>query len=137
MRAAKATRAATLIVVTLGDRDFGNITAGRPIIETAVRCRGLVVSWIASRFLGTEVQAGDRVIHLIATTLRGSTPKIGDKIQIEGRVSRVINLDRDGAAAVWMCLTRGSELPTAVVLPDPEPAPEDSFSDGFSSGFGG
>lgn len=107
MRAAKATKPATLTVVTMGARSSTNITAGRAVTETAVRCRGLVVSWKGSRFLGTEVQAGDRVVHLIATTLKGNTPKIGDKITIEGVTSRVIVLDRDGAAAVWMCLVRG------------------------------
>jgi hypothetical protein len=107
MRAAKATRAATLTVVTLGARDSSNITGGRAVTETAVRCRGLVVSWKGSRFLGTEVQAGDRVVHLIATTLKGHTPKINDKITIESATARIITLDRDGAAAVWMCLVRG------------------------------
>lgn len=106
MRAAKATRPATLTVVTSGARDSGNVTAGKAITETSVRCRGLVVTWTASRFLGTEVQAGDRVVHLIATTLKGNTPKIGHKITIEGATGRIINLDRDGAAAVWICLTR-------------------------------
>ncbi len=107
MRAAKATRQATLVVVTQGARNASDLTAGRATTETSVRCRGLVVSWKGSRFLGTEVQAGDRVVHLIATTLRGATPKIGDKITIESVTSRIINLDRDGAAAVWMCLVRG------------------------------
>lgn len=107
MRAAKATKPATLTVVTSGARNTSDITSGRALTEGAVRCRGLVVSWTGSRFLGTEVQAGDRVIHLIATTLRGTTPKIGDKVTIESVTSRIINLDRDGAAAVWICLTRG------------------------------
>lgn len=107
MRAAKATKAATLTVVTSGARDSGNVTAGKAITESTVRCRGLVVSWTGSRFLGTEVQAGDRVVHLIAATLKGNTPKIGDKITIESVTSRIINLDRDGAAAVWICLVRG------------------------------
>lgn len=107
MRKAKATKPATLTVVTSGARDASDVTAGRAITETAVRCRGLVVSWKGARFLGTEVQAGDRVVHLIATTLKGHTPKIHDKITIEGVTARIVVLDRDGAAAVWMCLVRG------------------------------
>lgn len=106
MRAAKATKAATLTVVTSGARNSSDLTSGRALTESSVRCRGLVVSWTKSRFLGTEVQAGDRVVHLIAEALHGTTPKIGDKVTIESVTSRIINLDRDGAAAVWICLTR-------------------------------
>ncbi len=107
MRAAGATRPASLIVVTAGAVSPTNVTAGPAITETTVRCRGLVVSWTRSKFQGTEVVAGDRVVHLIATTLKGHTPKVNDKVTIEGVTGRILNLDRDGAAAVWICLTRG------------------------------
>ncbi len=106
MRLAGATKAARLIVVTQGAINPSDVTAGAVVTETTVRCRGLVVSWTRSRFQGTDVQAGDRVVHLIATTLRGSVPKISDRVTIEGVTGRIINLDRDGAAAVWICLVR-------------------------------
>lgn len=106
MRRVRATKPASLIVVTQGALSASDVTAGRATTETTVPCRGLVVSWKGSRFLSTEVQAGDRVVHLIATTLKGNTPKIGDKLTIEGATARILNLDRDGAAAVWICLVR-------------------------------
>ena len=108
MRAAKATKPATLTVVTLGARNASDVTAGRATTETAVRCRGLLVSASGARFLGTEVQVGDRVVHLIATTLKGHAPKIGDKITIESVTSRVIAIGPgDAATALHVCLVRG------------------------------
>ncbi len=105
MRLAGATKPARLIVVTQGTINPSDVTAGAPITEATVRCRGLVVSWTRSRFQGTDVQAGDRVVRLIVTTLKGVEPKPSDKIAIEGVTARIVNVDRP-SVAVWECLVR-------------------------------
>lgn len=107
MAAARWTKPATLVVVTKGARDSGDVTGGRPETETSVPCKGLVVSWKGSRFQGIEVTVKDRVVHLVAQSLGSTTPKLNDKVTIESVTGRIIALDRDGAAAVWMCLVRG------------------------------
>lgn len=103
---ARLVKSARLIVVTTGTRDPLNLSAGPTRTETTVRCKGLVVQW-RKQFLGaTTVMAGDRVIMLTGKSLGATEPKIGDKITIESKTSRVIDVERDPAAATFTCLTR-------------------------------
>jgi hypothetical protein len=105
MKAARASDPATLTVVATGARS-ATLTDGRALTETAVPCRGIVATWRKEMFQGTLVLATDRMIHLFGATLKGNVPKVGDRITIDGATGRIIATDRDGAAAVYLCLVR-------------------------------
>lgn len=106
LQRAGLTRAATLVQVSRGSRDPSSLSAGPVTSETTVACRGLVIVWRKQRLGGTDVVAGDRVVMLLGLTLGDIEPKIGDKITIESKTSRIIDIERDPAAATFSCLTR-------------------------------
>jgi hypothetical protein len=99
-------KAATLHVVTKGVRDPGNLTGGTNPTVVEVPCKGLVVSWNRERLGGTLVQASDRVVRLLATTLRGEVPKVGDRVTIEGVTAPVLSVARGPAGASYLCMLR-------------------------------
>lgn len=100
------TRKATLIVVTQGTRDPQALSAGRNPTEESVSCRGLVIRWNRKRLNATDVQAQDRVVLLVGKSLGTKEPKVGDRIAIEAKTSRIVDIERDPAAATFACLTR-------------------------------
>ncbi len=107
MKAAGMTKPATLTVVTPSVRTPGVVSGGTNATETSVAARGLVTSWRRQRLGGTDVAVGDRVVLLFGSLIAGGVaPKVGDKITIEGTVSRIIDIERDSASATYSCLTR-------------------------------
>ena len=67
----------------------------------------LTIAEARRELLGAStVQVGDRVVLLLGGSLGSSVPKVGDQITIEGVTSRVIDVERDPAAATYACLTR-------------------------------
>lgn len=107
MKAAGMTRAATLTVITPGTRTPGALSAGTNPTEADAAARGIVVRWRRLMLNATTVQATDRVVLLFGSTIAGgATPKVGDKITIEGVTSRIVDIERDPAAATYTCLTR-------------------------------
>lgn len=106
LKAAKMTKAATLIVVTNGARTPGAIAGGRNVTETSVGCRGIVITWKRQLLGASTVQVGDRVVMLLGASLGAAVPKVGDKVAIEGVTSRIIDIERDAAGATYSCLAR-------------------------------
>lgn len=100
------TRDATLIVVTPGTRNPALLSGGTNPIEIDYACKGLVITWKRALLNATTVQVGDRVVMLLGDKLQGQVPKVGDKVTIEGVTSRIVDIDRDPAAATYNCLTR-------------------------------
>lgn len=98
---------ATLTQWTAGTRDPNNLSGGTVPTSTAYAAQGLVISWRRQFLNATEVQATDRVVMLYGSTVAGgAVPKVSDQITIEGVTSRIIDIERDAAAATYRCLTR-------------------------------
>jgi len=98
---------ATLIQWTAGTRDPDNLSRGTAPTSVDYAAQGLVIRWTRLNLNATEVQATDRVVMLYGSTIAGgAVPKAGDQITIEGVTSRIIDIERDAAAATYHCLTR-------------------------------
>lgn len=107
MKRAGMTKPAVLLVETPGVRTPGAVTGGTNPTTTSHKARGLVVAWKRSRLGQTEVQVGDRVVMLFGPLIAdGMVPKVNDRITIENVTSRIIDIERDAAAATYTCLTR-------------------------------
>lgn len=101
------TKPATLIVVTPGTRTTGRVSAGTNPTTTNVKARGLVVQWTKKRVNQTEVTTTDRVVMLLGALIAGRVvPKVNDQVTIEGVTSTIVDIERDPAAATYVCLTR-------------------------------
>lgn len=100
------TKDATLIVVTAGSRTPGAYASGNNPTTANVACKGLVTRWRRELLGASTVQVGDRVVLLFGATLGTAVPKAGDQITIESVTGRVIDVERDPAAATYACLTR-------------------------------
>lgn len=106
MKRAKMDKPATLVVVTPGIRTVGRTGGGTNPTEVDVSCRGFVKQWKRQQLNATIVQVGDRVASLFGASLKGKVPKVGDKVTIEGITSRIIDIERDPAGALYHCLAR-------------------------------
>lgn len=107
MKRAGMTKPARLIVYTAGTRLPDAVSGGTNPTSVSYKARGLVVKWERSRLNETDVQVGDRVVMLFGALIQGGqVPKVGNKITIESVTSRIIDIERDTAAATYACLTR-------------------------------
>lgn len=107
IKQAKLDKPAVLIVVTKGVRTAGHIGEGTNPTETSFACRGFVSTWRRTMLGHTIVQSTDRVVKLLGASIRGGmAPAIGGKITIERVTSRIVDIERDPASAVYACLTR-------------------------------
>lgn len=108
MRNAGLTRPATLIKVVAGARTPSNLSDGTNPTETAYSARGIVSKEKHSRIGATLVEASDRVVLLLGALIAGGqVPTTKDKLTIEGATQRIVDVEVDGAEAVYLCLTRG------------------------------
>lgn len=107
LKRAGMTKTATLIVEAAGVRAPGAVSGGMNPTSTSHAARGLVIAWKRERLGATEVQVGDRVVLLLGALIAGgAVPKVNDRITIESVTSRIIDVERDAAAATYVCLTR-------------------------------
>jgi hypothetical protein len=99
---------ATLRVFTLGARTPGDLTSGPAITSTAsTAARGFVESYdTKDQGAGSIVQVGDRKITLLGATLGGLVPVPSSEIDIEGDTYTVVDVQRDPAAATYLCQSR-------------------------------
>lgn len=98
---------AKLIVVTAGDRDPANPTAGVNPTEQSFNCKALVEDYDTTAFAETNVQKGDRLALIFGDSIvGGAVPQINDKFTIEGKTYFIKWVDRDAAAAVYECQIR-------------------------------
>ena len=90
-------------------RTSGNLTGGRTSSTSTTPCRGFVDEYEERQIDETKIQRGDRRITLLGDTIAAGTvvPEQGDKITIEGRVYKVVNVRRDPDAATYECQARG------------------------------
>lgn len=99
----------TLTEISVGTRS-GDLTAGRtqtPTIHTFTD--GIIGGYKDSEIDGTTIKKGDRRILIIANTLSSPVePKANWKVSIEGSPNyRVVDAERDPAAATWTLQVRG------------------------------
>lgn len=99
---------ATLIVVTEGQRQAGNLTGGVRATETRRACKGFIDSYAENRIDGTIIKQGDRRVTLLGNSIQGgAVPSKDDKIEIEGEVLQIVSIpNRDPAAATYTCQCR-------------------------------
>lgn len=98
---------ATLTVVTSGTRTSGQLTAGTNPTDATYSCRGVMDTYGERQIDGTTIQAGDRIVTILAATLQaGIVPKPGDFVTIESQTLKVINMFRDPAAATYRLQAR-------------------------------
>jgi hypothetical protein len=103
---ASQVEAATLYVITWGDRDPANPGTGLDRQETAITCRGVQLNYSEEQIDGTIVQKDDRMVMLFASTLGSAVPKFGHDVAIEGTRYHVVRVRRDPAAATYTCQVR-------------------------------
>lgn len=107
LKRAGMTKPATLGVVTQGTRTPGAVSAGTNPTTTNVSARGLVIRWKRERLNQTDVLSTDRVVMLLGALIAGGkVPEVGNLITIEGKTGRIVDIERDPAAATYNCLTR-------------------------------
>jgi hypothetical protein len=87
----------TLIVVTPGG---GPAHDPDPPVETPYPCRGYIGAFSDEYLTGSGlVEAGDIRVDVIGTTL-SIEPRIGDKVEVRGRVYHIVNVSGDPAGAL-------------------------------------
>lgn len=98
---------ATLIKVTEGERDPNNLAGGLNSTETSYSARGFIDSYNDNQINNTTVLRSDRRITLIGNSIQGrQIPNTDDKITIEGSTYDIVNVQRDPAAATYVCQAR-------------------------------
>lgn len=100
---------AQLVRSTPGTRDPLDPTAGTAPSTSTFSCRGFLDEYADDQFDGTSVLRGDRKALLLGGTLPASVaPQPGDRVKIEGRTFSIVNVQRDPAAATYVCQARGA-----------------------------
>ncbi len=102
MKKAGMTKPATLTLVSPGTRTPGAVSGGTNATSTNYSARGLVTSYQAREIDGTIVQVNDKWNIGAGKPF----PSAGCQITIEGATYRVISVDRDAAAATYVCQSR-------------------------------
>lgn len=98
--------AATLTKVTPGTRG-SDLTAGTQPTSTGYAAKGIVSDYTLREIDGTSVLTQDKKILLLGDTIAsGQVPSVGDRVTIEGKSYRVINVTRDPDAATYTCQGR-------------------------------
>lgn len=100
--------AMTLTRVTPGVRG-PDVTAGTNPTETAHTCKGVVSDYAVGQIDGTIIKQGDRRIVILAGTIApAAVPVPNDKLTVEGRTYRIVDVRRDPVAATYECQARGA-----------------------------
>lgn len=99
---------ATLVKVTAGTRTPGSLTAGTNSTTVNHACKGFIEDYKSDRVDGTVIQFGDRMVILVANSISSGTvePVGQDQVIIEGDTYRIVNVERDPAAATYTCQAR-------------------------------
>ncbi len=95
---------ATLLVVSAGTRTGGAVSAGTNPQDASHSCRGYERTFDAHLIDGTIIAINDRMITLFADSIAtAAVPKSGDKVTIGGSTYRIISVERDPAAVIYIC----------------------------------
>lgn len=109
LKAAKVVDTATLTKRTAGTRTPGDLAAGTQPTSASYAAKGVVESYTGRQVDGTLIRAGDRRIILLGESIEsGAVPAPGDTVAIQGATYTLINVDRDAAAAAYICQGRGA-----------------------------
>lgn len=95
---------AVLTTFTLGTRT-GNLTGGTERPSTDSTGKGFIDETKIESVKGTLVKDGETIVNLIGDSFT-AVPKINDHILIESTLYVIKVLDRDPAAAMYICLCR-------------------------------
>ncbi len=96
---------AVLSSKTYGERDPNNPTGGIPSTSTDYPTEGIVTGY-AERFIdGTTIREGDRRVTLLGKPLPVE-PSQGDRVTIESLSYDILSVNRDAAAATYICHCR-------------------------------
>lgn len=100
--------ACTLHKRSAGTRTGGQLSRGNNPTETDYAARGVVDDYSDREVNESLVQAGDRRILLLGSTIdSGAVPETGDAITIEGTKYEIVGpVKRDPAAASYTCQGR-------------------------------
>tara|TARA_R110000796_G_scaffold242033_2_gene363955 strand:- start:465 stop:845 length:381 start_codon:yes stop_codon:yes gene_type:complete len=95
---------ATLLSRSLGAVNAADLTAGRPIVETAYACLAFIDAYDTKRFGSSVIQEGTRVVLIIGDSLpAGVIPQDEDRITLEGTTFHITGqIQRDPAAATYV-----------------------------------
>ncbi len=97
---------ATLTKVT-GTTRQANRTGGTVESTTSHTCKGVMEDYTARQIDGTIVQVGDRRVLLLGASISpAAVPEANDRITIEGETLYVLRVERDPAAAAYVCQVR-------------------------------
>lgn len=108
LKSAGMYKPATLVRVSAGVRAVGELAGGRASTESSQACEGFVTSNKFVKVGGTLVEQHDRVAILLGDSLGGIVPRTNDKVTIEGKTQRIVDVDRDAASATYTVLLRGA-----------------------------
>lgn len=95
--------ALTLIKVTPGTRTSGNLTGGTNPTEVPHAGNGFEAPLSSLRPDTVAAEATGVVVILGASLPSGIEPKATDKVAFEGAASRIVRVERDPAAATYIC----------------------------------
>lgn len=96
----------TLITVAQGAQN-ADPTTGASKTNTSYVGRGFVEDYLATEREGTVIEKNDRRATLLANTFGSAVPKPNDQIVAEGSTYRIVRVERDASAAVYICQVRG------------------------------
>lgn len=101
-------KSATLTRVTPGARTVGELAGGTNPTESAQTCEGFLSSSRRLKVGATLIEQHDRVAVLLGDSLGGVIPRTGDKVTIESKTQRIVDIERDAASATYTVLLRGA-----------------------------
>lgn len=97
----------TLTKTVEGSRDSNDLLAGPSVTTTTHSFNGFIGMYSEYAIATTEVQAGDLKIMILANSLSGVVPAIGDKLTIDGGTYTIAaEVVRDPAKATYECRAR-------------------------------
>lgn len=99
---------ATLTVVTAGERVPGRLAHGTEPTTEDYPCRGVLEDYTERQIDGDIVRVGDRRVLLLGASISGGAvvPKPTDRITIESVEYTIARVERDPAAATYVCQVR-------------------------------
>lgn len=94
---------ALLTRITNGARTGNALANGTNATAQKYPCKGFISTQRRTKVNATNVDSGDRVVCLLGATLEVK-PTTNDQITIDGKTSRIIDIE--GSEALWTLLCR-------------------------------